>query len=313
MIHLILQGIVPVVFVLALGYLAGRKGFISDEGARNFSTYIVNFALPCTLFVGIFSFTPQQFDNGAFILTLCLSLILPFALSIGIGRLAFKKPLAEAGLFACNCGFPDMAYFGLPVLISIVGAQALLPVIVGNLVTSIILVPAIVYMVHQGTAAPGQKGSGSFLGNMLNTLEQPVVWAPILGLILVLLHVRLPALLDDSFKLFGQTTGGVALFTLGALLSRLKLKIDWPTGVVVLIKNVAMPAIAVGLALLFHLDGPLAKGAIITAACPAATFGAMLSAKSRIGQTTIPPQILASNIFGIFSMGFWIFIAERIV
>jgi malonate transporter and related proteins len=313
MINLILQGIVPVVFVLALGYYAGRKGFISEDGAQNFSTYIVNFALPCTLFVGIFSFTPKQFDNGGFILTLCLSLILPFIFGIGIARLIFKRPLAEAGLFACNCGFPDMAYFGLPVLISIVGSQALLPVIVGNLVTSVFMVPVIVYMVHRGTAAPGGKGAGSFLGNMVSTLGQPVVWAPILGLVLVLLNVKLPALLGDSLKLFGQTTGGVALFTLGALLSRLKMKIDWPAAAVVFMKNLVMPAIALGLSLLFHLDGPLAKGAIIVAACPAATFGAMLSAKARVGQTTIPPQILVSNIVGIFSMGFWIFVAGQLV
>ncbi len=69
--------------------------------------------------------------------------------------------------------------------------------------------------------------------------------------------------------------------------------------------------LALVLAPLFHLEGPLAKGAIITAACPAATFGAMLSAKFQIGQNSVPPQILASNIFGIFSMGFWIFLAEK--
>jgi malonate transporter len=313
MIDLILKGIAPVVFVLALGFFAGRKQFISADGAQNFSTYIVNFALPCALFVGIFSFSPQQFENGSFILTLCLALIIPFIVAAGIGIWVFKKSIAETGLFACNCGFPDMAYFGLPVLITIVGAQALLPVIVGNLVTSIIMVPVIVFMVHCGTASPGDKGSDSFLGNMLNTFEQPVVWAPILGLILVLLHVTLPPLLTDSFKLFGQTTGGVALFTLGVLLSNLALKIDWSTVVVLVLKNLAMPALALVIALLFHLEGALAKGAIITAACPAATFGAMLSAKFRTSQNSVAPQILASNIFGIFSMGFWIFVAEKMM
>ena len=44
MINLILQGIVPVVFVIVLGFYAGRKKFISDDGAKNFSTLILNFA-----------------------------------------------------------------------------------------------------------------------------------------------------------------------------------------------------------------------------------------------------------------------------
>jgi malonate transporter len=313
MIHLILQGIVPVVIVLVLGYCAGRKGVISEEGSRNFSSYIVNFALPCTLFVSLFSFTPQQLDNGAFIVTIFLSILVPFVLSIGIGSLIFKMPLAETGLFACNCGFPDMAYFGLPVLITIIGAQALLPVIIGNLVGGIILFPTIVYMVHRGTAAASGLEAGSFLSDMRRTAKHPVVWAPILGLILVLLRVTLPLLLTDSLKIIGQTTGGVALFTLGTLLSRLKLKINWSTAVVFLMKNGIMPGFALGLALLFHIDSTLARGAVIAVACPSATIGAMLSAQSRVGQNTIPPQILVSNMLGIFSMGFWIYIVERFV
>jgi malonate transporter len=311
MIHLILQGIVPVVFVIALGFFAGRKQFISEDGARNFSTYIVNFALPCTLFVGIFQFTPAQFENVPFLLTIVIALILPFVIAIGISIFIFKKPFGETALFACNSGFPDMAYFGLPVLMTIVGAKALLPVIVGNLTTSILIVPSIIYLLHHGAANPGQKDSRSILDNVLNTVKQPVVWAPILGLILVLLHVSLPQLVEAPLKMFGSTTGGVALFTLGVLLSHLIFRIDLSTIIVVLLKNLTMPAIALGLSQLFHLEGALAKGAIIAMACPSATIGAMFSSKFQVGQKTIPAQILASNIVGVFSMGFWIYIVEQ--
>lgn len=319
MVHLILQGIVPVVFVLALGFLAGRKNIISEEGARDFSTYVVNFGLPCTLFVGIFGFPAREFGNVPFILTLLLSLMIPFAISIGIARRGFKNPSAEGALFACNCGYPDMAYFGLPVLLTIIGPQGLLPVIVGNLVTSILMVPAIIYMVSHGVARrAGIAGSlvrparrnGSLLGTLINTFEQPVVWGPILGLVLVLLHIHLPELLTDSLKQVGQTTGGIALFTLGVLLSRLAITIRLPSLVVVLIKNLFMPGLAFGLSRLFHLDPLLTKGAIITTACPSATFGAMLSAKMQIGRNTIPPEILVSNVMGIFTIAFWIFVAE---
>lgn len=60
MISLLLTALVPVAFVVLLGFYAGRKKLVSEDGARNFSAYIVDFALPCTLFVGIFSFTPRN-------------------------------------------------------------------------------------------------------------------------------------------------------------------------------------------------------------------------------------------------------------
>jgi hypothetical protein len=59
------------------------------------------------------------------------------------------------------------------------------------------------------------------------------------------------------------------------------------------------------------LDGPLVKGAIITAACPAATLGAMFSSKFQVGQNTVPAEIPPSNISGIATMAFWIFVTEQ--
>lgn len=311
MISLLLTALVPVAFVVLLGFYAGRKGLVSEDGARNFSAYIVDFALPCTLFVGVFSFTPAQFTNVPYLLTVTLALVVPFFVGLGIAMFGYKKSRPESGLFACNCGFPDMAYFGLPVLMTVVGAQGLLPVIVGNLVTSILLVPCIVLLLNH--RASGTGSAPSLLSSLLGTVKQPVVWAPILGLVLMLMGFRLPALVGDSLKLVGGTTGGAALFTLGVLLSFLKFEIDFATVIVVFLKNLFMPALALGLAVLFKLSGPLAQGAIIAAACPAATLGAMFSAKFQVAQKTAPAEILVSNLFAIGSMAFWIFVAEKLI
>jgi len=313
MISLILQGIVPVVFVIVLGFYAGRKKFFSDDGAKNFSTLILNFTLPCLLFVNMFDFTTVQLENVSFILVLTLSLVLPFVLAIIIGIWIFKAPIAEAGLFASNCGFPDMAFFGLPVLVALAGAKALLPVIMGDLIGNVLILPVIFFMSQQGVANQHEGKPKSFLQNLIGTLEQPPVWAPILGLVLVLMHISLPPLVSDSLRLFGRTTGGLALFTLGVLLSRLKFRMDRSIAAVIIIKNLVMPALALGLSMLFQLQPPLARGAIIAMACPSGTLGGILSAKLQIGQNTIPAQTLASNIFGVASMAFWIFIAEKIV
>ena len=312
MLNLILQGIIPVVFVIALGYYSGRKKIIDQGGARNFSAFIVKFALPCTLFVGIFNFTPQQLENVPYLVTLVLTLTIPFAIAVLIGRWGFRKPANEASLFGCNSGFPNMAYFGLPILASILGAQGLLPVIVGNLVTSIFLVPVIVFLLHHGGAvSPGQK-RGSFVANILNTFKQSVVWAPILGLVLVLFGFKLPLLIKLPLQVIGNATGGVALFTLGVLLSALKFRVDFASVVVTLVKNLAMPALALGLGYIFRLDGVLVKGAVIIAACPSATIGAIFSTTYKVGEKTVPGQILFSTLFGVFSMAFWIYVVEKI-
>jgi len=309
MFNLILNALVPVAFVVLLGFYAGRSRVIDADGARSLSTVVVNFALPCVLFVSIFSFSPKQFENIDYVLTLLTGICLPFFIALFTAMFIWKKPAGEGSLFASNSGFPDMAYFGLPVVLTVLGQQGMLPIIVGNIITSIIVIPIIMAMLNKGQGTGPSPSIGIII---IKTLKQPVVWAPLTGLILVLLGVKLPALMTESLKLIGNISGGLALFTLGILLSLLKPRVDLEVVVVVILKNLVMPALVVGLALLFKLDPVLAKGAIIIAACPAATMGAMLSSQFSVAQEKIPGQILASNIIAIVTMAMWIYIAETL-
>lgn len=309
MINLILSALGPVAFVVLVGFLAGKSKVITHDGAKNMSAVVVNFALPCALFVSIFGFSPTQFENIPYVITLLASIALPFFVAIFIAIVIWKKPPGEAALFGSNSGFPDMAFFGLPVVMTVVGQQGMLPIIVGNIITSVCVIPVVMALIRKGQSSGSSAG---VLSLVLNTLKQPVVWAPLTGLVLVLVGFKLPALATDSLKLLGDISGGLALFTLGVLLSFLTLKIDREVVVSVLLKNFAMPALVVGLALLFKLDSTLAKGLVIIAACPAATMGAMLSSQYSVATEKIPSQILASNVSAIVTMAMWIYIAETL-
>lgn len=306
MFNLILTALAPVTFVVLMGVLAGKTRLISSDGTKTLSTAVVNFALPCALFVSTFSFSPTQFENVHYVLTLLISISLPFFVALALAKVVWKKDSPEAALFASNSGFPDMAYFGVPIVITVIGQQGMLPVIVGNLITSFVVVPVIMAMVLKGQG--GKQGLSTAL---LHCIKQPLVWAPILGLILVLFGVKLPELATDSLKLLGGVSGGLALFTLGIMLSFLTPRIDGQVITVVIIKNLVMPGLVLLLALLFKLDPVLAQGAIIIAACPAATVGAMLSSQHSVATDRIPGQILASNVSGIFTMAMWIYVAEK--
>ena len=136
MINLILSALGPVAFVVLVGFLAGKSKVITHDGAKNMSAVVVNFALPCALFVSIFGFSPTQFENIPYVITLFAGIALPFFVAIFIAIVIWKKPPGEAALFGSNSGFPDMAFFGLPVVMTVVGQQGMLPIIVGNIITN---------------------------------------------------------------------------------------------------------------------------------------------------------------------------------
>ena len=310
MASLLLNALVPVWFVILVGYVAGRCGLIPNEAIRSFSTVVIDIALPCTLFVGVFGFRPAQFENVAYIATLATTFVVPFVAGVVIAVRYYRRRMPEASLFACNCGFPDMAFFGLPVVTVIVGPQGLLPVIVGNILTSILIIPPVMAMLHHHG---DKEDSGLLIGEVvIQTFRRPIVWAPILAFVLALAGLQIPALAAESLKLVGGITGGLALLTLGLMLSELTPRFDKEAAIISLLKNFVAPAMVVAAAKLLHLPRDLSVGAVIIAACPSATIAAMLSSQFAVARDKIPGQILASNLVAFVSMPLWILVAEKL-
>jgi malonate transporter and related proteins len=308
MFQTILQALVPVIFVAGLGWLVGRLGVLDPQRIRSITTFIVVVALPAALFVGVFSFSRSQLENGRYLLTLAVAIMGTWAAGLALARIVFRSARPSAGMLALNASFPDLAYFGLPVLTAVIGAQGLLPVIVGNLVISVMLVPLTILMLG---AIDGTKHESLF-EELKSTVTKPLVWAPVLGAVLVLMGVKLPSLADASVRLVGETAGGTALFALGVMLSGLTPRLDKVAISVLVLKNFAQPLLGLVLALLFHFSGTLSKGIVLAAACPCATASAMLASTYRIDEGPTTSAVVLSNIAGVFTMALWIFVVERI-
>ena len=53
MLHIILYAIIPIFVVMALGFFSGKAGAFSGQDARVLNKVVLNYALPCALFVSI--------------------------------------------------------------------------------------------------------------------------------------------------------------------------------------------------------------------------------------------------------------------
>jgi malonate transporter and related proteins len=281
---------------------------LDGDRVRPISTFIVTVALPAALFVGVFNVSPKALENVRYVVTWIVVLMGTWAVGFALARFAFSCTRPSAGMVALNSSFPDLAYFGLPVLTAVIAAEGLLPVIVGNLVISVILVPVTMLLLG---AIDGTKHESIF-EELKSTVTKPLAWAPVLGAVLVLLGVKLPQLLHASVQLIGATAGGTALFALGVMLSGLTPRLDKKSIAVLLLKNFVQPALALVLALAFHFDGILSKGVVLAAACPCATASAMLASTYRIDEHPTTAAVVLSNIVGIFTMALWILIVQKI-
>ncbi|GGF18170.1 hypothetical protein GCM10011611_25060 [Aliidongia dinghuensis] len=303
MIETILNGLLPVAFVIFLGWLSCRIGLLQHESAGVLATLVIRFALPFALFLGAAKTPPEKLENIDFGTCLAFGLMGGYLVALVVGRYLFRHDLKTATMQALVCGFPDMAYFGAPILAAMFGPEGFLAVLVGNLVTSIFMLPLTIVL----TRVADKKEAGHHWGEAWHILSHalvgaainPIVWLPLLGVALSFAHVALPDPVLASVDTIARAAGGTSLFALGIMLYGERFAINANVLANIGIKNFLQPGLmALGVAL-FGLSGGPARQVIITGAVPTATAASMFALKNNTYTADATATILLSTLLGI--------------
>jgi malonate transporter len=278
----IVSVIVPVFFVLLLGYAAGRaKAFVSEQ-VSGINELVLNFALPASLFVGTVS-TPrtQLLEQGPLFLALLVSVVGLYIIVFFLGRLLFRHKVGEAALQAITVSFAAGPFFGPAILNGLYGASSAVAISLISIILNIIVVPTTLVLLKV-SQAPTPSGKTSSLGSLLgpalvDAIKTPFVWAPLLAIALVLIGVRVPSLVDSALNLIGQTTSGVALFVAGLSIAARKMILNLEVGVNAVLKMVVQPALFLLLALAFNIKQPYGHEGFLLSTLPSGPMGVLLA------------------------------------
>ena len=137
-------------------------------------------------------------------------------------------------------------------------------------------------MVH-GSPNTGTKRNGN-LRALLDALKQPVCWAPLLAIALVLLGVRVPVQVAPTFDLIAKANSGVAVLAAGLALSTVKFSLGWETVWNTFFRLILTPAVFLGVGLLCGMDAEPDKLALLVmaVALPPAFSGIIISSRYNI-------------------------------
>jgi predicted permease len=307
MILTILNGLLPVAFVIVLGWLAGHLGLLKHADAGVLATFVIRFALPMALFMGAINTAPEKLGDPRLALCLTFGLMGTYVVALAVGRLLFGHDLRTATMQALVCSFPDMAYFGAPILAALFGPIGFLAVLVGNLVTSIVMLPLTIILTHLSQQEPGHATVKELLALLLRSvagaIKNPIVWLPVAGVMLSFCRVRLPAPVLASVEMVAKSAGGTSLFALGLMLYGEQFRINANVLANLGMKNFLQPALMLAGAGLFGLTRDAAHQALITGAVPTATAAAMFALKNDSYTADATATILISTVVGIFTEG----------
>jgi malonate transporter and related proteins len=107
--------LIPVLFVVLLGYVAGRaKAFDADQVA-GINELALDYALPASLFVGVVTIPRTQLVHDlSFLLVVVAALVGVYVGALAVGTLAFRLSARAAALFALGAAFPGTPFSDRP-------------------------------------------------------------------------------------------------------------------------------------------------------------------------------------------------------
>lgn len=297
--QLILQSLVPLAFVIGLGWFAGWRNIIDASHSSSLATYVMSFSFPCLLFAKTATTSLQRLINYRFIAAFSLALLGMYLLVFLFSRHLRRMSLRDSCQTAFVSSFPDMAFMGIPIFLVLFGEGSLISIVIGNLITSLIMIPLTVSMLEVGAALEVRTNIALLV---LKVFKKPLVLAPIFGAIFSALTLRLPALAVESLQLIGGTTSGVSLFALGLIMSQDKVSISRSVLLNVFVKALVHPLIMFGVAIALGITGALAKEAILLCALPPAIMTTMFAAKYNVLRLESSSSTVLGTVFSLFTL-----------
>jgi len=151
--NLILQSLVPLAFVIFLGWLAGWRKIIDAKHSSSLATYVMSFSFPCLLFAKTATTSLQNLINYRFIAGLSLGLLGMYLVVFLFNRYLRRLSISHSCQTAFVSSFPDMAFMGIPIFLVLFGEESLISIVIGNLITSLIMIPVTVSILEIAQAS----------------------------------------------------------------------------------------------------------------------------------------------------------------
>jgi predicted permease len=220
-----------------------------------------------------------------------------------------------SALQALAIGSPAIPFIGVSVLAVLFGSISTSLIAVSGLPQNLFQLPMTLVLMSiaagsAATAAGSAEPKGSLGDHILQALKQPVVWAPVLAVILVFAGVEIPATLDKSLALLGQATGGLALFAAGIVLYSRKIKFSTATIVSVIARNLIMPGIFLAVLWGIHFPVEQLRQIVLTMAIPTGPIVIIIAMQFKRGEQEMASTMALSMIASIVTMGGFIWLTN---
>jgi malonate transporter len=294
--------LLPVFFVLGLGYIAAKRNAFDADQAAGLSKLALSFALPASLFVGMVDIRRELLlEQGRLVLALLLAHVGLFLVAWLLLRRVNSLRGPAAIICALMLATSATPVFGIAVLQPLLGDTSAGTVGLVALAINFVVPTAIVLLeVGSSGAATASAAAPSHrtlvLSGLKAGLQSPLLWAPVLGVIAVLVGLHIPKDIASCFEMIGSATSGVAVFTVGLTLAAHPFHLSRTVVFSTIGRVTVQTLVLFALLRVLHVEGQFAREALVCCSFPIATVVVLLAAKYKSLEAESASTLLLSTL-----------------
>lgn len=303
MVDTIAQALLPIIVSMALGYgAAWHHDFIGDQAAI-INRMVMNYAFPLSLFVGIVATPPEALAAQAGLAAaVFLGMVLSFALAYFVSHVVFRRDMAASTIQALGVSAAAVPFVGTAMLPGLMPAtSATAAISAAGFAMTLVQTP--VALVLLGRATARQQSLGQVI---CKALLEPVVWAPVLAIVLVVIGIHVPTAITKSLNLLGQTTAGVALFASGIVLYAHRVVLNVSVAVTVVARNILVPLLVWATLALLGASTEVIRQTVLTLSIPIGSIVIIMAVRFGVDEQEAASTLFFSTLLSIVTMACFI-------
>ena len=216
-----ISGILVILGMILVGFVIGEKGWFDDKSRGLLAKLVTQVALPCYMLYTI----TQRFTAADLLKMLpalrfpALSMVILLGIATGVARI-FAVKQDRRGLFISMFFNSNTIFVGLPINQALFGDASIPYVLIYYMCNTTFFWTLGTYLIQRDG-----EGEAQFdLKTSLKKVFSPPLMGFLLGLVMVMLQIKLPAFLASDLQYLGNLTTPLSMIFIGLSVSHVGVK-----------------------------------------------------------------------------------------
>jgi predicted permease len=296
----VISSLLPVVLLIAAGYLAGRRRWIGGNAVKDLSNLIFLLLAPALLFRAMSTVHVEQ---------LSLKPVAAYFVASGLlfaGTLALRGFNRTAAVIALANTYSNTVMIGIALIGLAYGEAGMVVLLTLISLHSLVLLTSATVVLELAVAREHTGGSDrpsmgrTVLRALRNAVIHPVPLPIIAGLLFAQSGLVMPEVIDKPIQLLGQAFGPVALVMVGITLALTPIGRHWRGALVqALVKNLLHPLLVAGIGWLLGVRGLPLTVMVLAAALPIGANVFLFSQRYRTAEDLVTASVAMSTVLAL--------------